>query len=256
MTTEAVARPIGSLSGDEVRALSRLKVFFGHQSVGADVIAGVGELLAGRPDLKWSVVESTEPLTGPALAHCPVGRNFEPLSKIQDFARVVRGGVGDTADVALFKFCYVDLKHGADVEGLFESYKAEMTELTRSYPRTKFAHVTVPIRGRREGWKLVVKRLLKRPDPFADDNATRYRFNELMRREYAGGGLLFDLAEAEATREDGTRCVTRWQGQTVPCMCPEYTYDAGHLNDRGRRVIAGKFLGFLAKLARGGTGVG
>jgi hypothetical protein len=39
-------------------------------------------------------------------------------------------------------------------------------------------------------------------------------------------------------------------------MCPEYTYDAGHLNDRGRRVIAGKFLGFLAKLARGGTGVG
>jgi hypothetical protein len=233
---------------DHLSALTGRRVFFGHKSVGASLVEAVEGFRAENPDVRLRVVESAAPdaLAEPGLAHARVGSNYDPASKIREFSRIVRGGIGDRADVALFKFCFVDVLHDTDVDELFAAYRAAMAELAAAYPRTRFAHVTVPIQGRRKDWRGQVRRLLGRLKPFAADNAARHRFNELLRREYAGRGVLFDLAAAEAVRPNGEACVVEAGGAAVPCLCPEYTHDGGHLNGRGRRVLAERFLAFLA----------
>jgi hypothetical protein len=246
--TTAVAQPSYTPNEEQLRSLARKRVFFGHKSVGANILEGVGEVIARFPGVGPRVVAADGGDTGPGIVHAGVGRNFDPLSKIEDFARRVRGGIGGSADVALFKFCFVDVDRSTDVVGLFEEYKAVVAELEAAYPTTKFAHATVPLNGVRRDWKGLVKRLLGRAGPYVEDNASRERFNELVRREYGGRGLVFDIAAAESVREDGTACTGQWDGRAVPCLCPEYATDGGHLSTRGRRRLAGYFLTFLAGL--------
>src|SRR5436309_3331411 len=57
-------------------------VYFGHQSVGSGVVAGV-ERLAQEHSLRLRVVQAREPatLTGPALIHFLAGQNRDYASK-------------------------------------------------------------------------------------------------------------------------------------------------------------------------------
>jgi hypothetical protein len=239
-----------SILRDHLNALAGRRVFFGHKSVGANIVAGIEQLLAANPGARLRVVASdlAEALAEPGLVHCQVGTNCDPDSKIADFARLVRAGIGDRADAALFKFCFVDVVEGTDGQRLFGAYKAAMGELAAAYPRTTFAHATVPLQGRRRDWKGRVKRLLGRLKPFAPDNAARHRLNELLRREYGPRGVLFDLAAAESLGADGAPSAVATGAGAVPCLCPEYTRDGGHLNDRGARAVAERFVTFLASL--------
>lgn len=237
---------------DHLATLAGRRVYFGHKSVGDDILTGVGQLLATSPAAQLRVVDSSTPetLAEPGLAHSEVGVNFDPESKIRDFERIVRGGIGDRADIALFKFCFVDVKRDTNLTALFDAYRRTMVDLVTAYPRTTFVHSTIPLQGRRRDWKGRVKWLLGRLKPFAEDNATRNRFNELFRREYGSSGKLFDLAAAESTHEDGRPCTINSAEGLAPCLCPEYTLDGGHLNPHGQRVVAEQFLAFLASVPR------
>jgi hypothetical protein len=243
----AAAKPRPT-SNPPLTALAARRVFFGHQSVGADILEGVREIRAATPGVLLQVTEVAGRVDLPSsgLVHARIGINSDPISKVRDFTQLVRDWVGDWADVALFKLCYVDVTRDTDVLRLFELYRVTMAELIVGYPTTRFAHVSVPLRVRQGGWKGRMKRLLGRPDRAVEDNAARHRFNELLRREYGDQGVLFDLAAAESTREAGDACVVETAGGRVPCLCPEYTHDGGHLNGRGRRAVAGRFLAFLA----------
>jgi hypothetical protein len=125
-------------------ARAPMKVCFGHQSVGQDVV----DALAAMPDLGLEVVETTDPeaFHKPVFAHFRVGTNGDGISKCRAFARVMEAGVGERADVAFFKFCYVDVTGDTDVGGLFHVYEDTMRELARAYPRVTFLHATVPLR--------------------------------------------------------------------------------------------------------------
>ena len=79
-------------------------------------------------------------------------------------------------------------------------------------------------------------------------NSARAEFNALMRARYAGSALLFDLARVQATAGDGVSVATGPQG--FEALRAEYTYDGGHLNERGRRHVAVALLNFLAEVAR------
>ena len=76
-------------------------------------------------------------------------------------------------------------------------------------------------------------------------------FNDLLREELGKEELLFDLALIEATFPDGTRNVHQKDGQSFHALVPEYTYDGGHLNEKGRRIVAEQLLIFLANLTEG-----
>lgn len=224
-------------------------IFFGHQSVGWNIIAGIEDLLKEQPDATLTIVkaEDVDGAQGPALIHAEVGQNYDPMSKLQAFDRFIRDGMGERADIAFFKFCYVDFDKNTDVDQLFAAYKQTMADLSSAYPETTFVYVTTPLMAPDPGIKGLLKGLLGRNEEVLA-NTKRQQFNELMRAEYAGKAALFDLAAAEATYPDGRACTISANGQSAPCLIGEYTYDGGHLNETGRQIVAGQLVKFLATL--------
>lgn len=241
---------LAPVSEQGLQAVSKKKIFFGHQSVGYDMVQGIADIANQHPAITLRVVESAAPeaFTAPLLAHARVGRNSDPESKIREFGERVRAGIGGRADIATFKFCYADFERNTDAARVFDLYRAAMAELAAAYPGTRFVHITVPLKATSRGWKTHIKNLLGRPHAFIPDNARRQEYNELMRKHYAGREPLFDLAGIEATDADGSLSFDKFQGKAVPSMVNAYTYDSGHLNERGRRLVAERFLALLASL--------
>jgi hypothetical protein len=225
------------------------KIFWGHQSVGFDILEGVD--LGGRRIIKkrLQVVDSTDPSVfdgAGALAHAALGSNADPRSKIDAFVDTMEGGMGNTADLAFLKFCYLDFQPGSDVRALFTDYKQAIDALALRYPETTFAHMTVPLTERQTGPKALIKKLMGRPIAGFEDNLKRYQFNLLLKVEYGAKSPIFDLAEIESIHPDGSRETVHVRDNIVPALVPAYTYDGGHLNQLGRQNAARRFLHFLA----------
>lgn len=235
---------------DTWTTLSQKTLFFGHQSVGYNILDGINDLMAEYPQIKLNIVETTaaSALEKPIFAHSKVGKNSMPQSKIDAFATFAEQTFGNKADIAFFKLCYVDIKPDTDVDALFAAYKNTMHELKQLYPKTTFVHVTVPLTTRQTGPKAWIKGLLGKPIWGVEDNINRNRFNELLRSEFGEQGLLFDLALAESTTADGTKSSFTKDGKRYNQLAPSYTYDGGHLNETGRKVVAERLLVFLANL--------
>jgi hypothetical protein len=231
-------------------ALSARRIYFGHQSVGADIVKGIQEITGAEKPVSLHVVEASGPAAfgQPVFAHSRIGENGNPDSKIDQFAAIIRGGVGNRADTALFKLCYIDIVAGTDVRKIFSHYKETMSLLKKAYPGTRFVHVTVPLTTLQTGPKAWVKRALGRPVSGYQDNITRSAYNELVRKEYAGTEPIFDLAKIEATFPDGKRSSFLENGLDIDTLVPAYTMDGGHLNELGRRRAAEGLLHVLEGL--------
>ena len=217
--------------------LSQKKIFFGHQSVGFNIIDGLKDIMKEYPQIKLNI-----------FAHARVGKNKDPKSKIDAFAHVMEKGIGNKADIAFLKFCYVDVMAGTDVHKVFTEYMNTMSRLKKTYPKTNFIHVTVPLTTRQTGIKARIKKLIGKPVGGYDDNIKRNEFNELLIKEYDGKEPVFDLAKVESTFPDGTQATFSKDGMTYYSMVPDYTYDGGHLNEIGRKKVAEQLLILLANL--------
>ncbi|MEW6442101.1 MAG: hypothetical protein AB1640_14285 [bacterium] len=248
-----------SVSRADLDRLSNSRIFFGHQSVGYDLMEGVASILNRRGDLRLNVVESDAPQTfgEPVWAHARVGQNRDPVSKIHAFRTVLEGGAGDKVDVAFFKFCFVDVKRGTDVEALFEAYRSHLESLKARFPRVQFVHVTVPLMTCPQSFASRVKRRIKtwlgRTDERAEDNLSRCRYNRLLVKEYAGKDPIFDLALIESQSPDGRRAGCAYRGEEVSSLAREYSRDGGHLNEQGQVHAAEQLLVLLAGI-RGNDG--
>jgi hypothetical protein len=158
----------------------------------------------------------------------------------------VNAGIGGTADVALFKFCYIDVDPSTDVARVFAEYESTMTALKARYPTTRFVHVTMPLRMVQSGPKALVKKALGQPLGGYAENMLRNTYNDKLRRAYEGKEPLFDLARIESTAADGSRTTFTSNGSEYFALNPPYTYDNGHLNDHGRLRAAEEFVRVLA----------
>jgi hypothetical protein len=237
--------------------LAQKRIWFGHQSVGYNIVEGMQEVLAENSHVQLNIINSNQPQTikTPGFVHFEVGNNTDPKGKINDF--FTRLGAAKTAkpDIAFFKFCYVDVaSYTPDVSQLFNDYKAAMTKLSKAHPETTFIPVTVPLTtepGGLEGLTSKAKnwvRTIAKGQGELSDNLARSKFNDLLRKEYAGKVPIFDLAKAESTTPDGKLQVFSQGGQRYFTLVPTYTDDGGHLNSIGRKVVAEQLLIFLAKL--------
>ena len=105
--------------------LSQKKIFFGHQSVGFNIIDGLKDIMKENPQIKLNIVETSNPadFNHPLFAHARVGKNTYPKSKIDAFADFMEEGIGNKADIAFLKFCYVDVMAGTDSQKVFDDYK-------------------------------------------------------------------------------------------------------------------------------------
>jgi hypothetical protein len=230
---------------NEWNQLSKKRIYFGHQSVGFNIVDGIEMHMTENHDLQLHIERGNELklFDNPVFAHSPNGKNGDPKSKINDFYQKMEEGLGNKVDIAGFKFCYVDFSTETDISDVFSHYKNKMNELTLKYPTVKFVHFTAPLMSLQKGPKGFVKKLLGK-DIGVEDNYAREKFNNLLRQEY-GHESIFDLAMYESLFSNGERNYTLENDEKVYSMVPAYTNDGGHLSKTGKYFISGELLLFL-----------
>ena len=232
--------PTGSaphIATDDLATVAGTRVFFGHQSVGQNVLDGVRTVYAshGQPT--------------PDIEDAYIGQNEQPLSKIEDFDAKVRGGLGEQLDVAMMKLCYIDITAETDTDELFETYRGTMARLEQDLPHVAFVHVTAPLMTEPGRLSSVKARLTGSTRYGPAENANRERLNTLIRREYADRHL-FDLAAVESTTPAGARVSGTHDGSEYFALYGGYASDSGHLNSTGAQTAAAAWLATVARAAR------
>lgn len=222
----------------------KCKIIFGHQSVGENIIDGVRDIIHDRSDIKLNIVgtENNDDTKTGGIAHFKIGENTKPLTKINEFSDIVNNAWGGKADVALFKFCYVDFNKNTNVDSIFKQYQDTITRLKNKYPDMVFIHATVPLVEMQKGLKAWIKKIIGRSDDNAESNMIRNQYNDLLRQSYFNNEPVFDIAELESTYPDGRRESFVVNGKEYFALAPVYTDDGGHLNQIGRKHIAEQFL--------------
>jgi hypothetical protein len=215
------------------------RVFFGHQSVGQNVLDGVRRLHGDRGD----------PV--PEIQDAYLGENENPLSKIEDFDARLRGGLGEQVDVAMMKLCYIDVTASTDIGALFDAYRSTLAALAQDHPALVLVHVTMPLTTELSRLSRLRARLTGNDRYGPDENVARERLNALIRAEYADGHV-FDLAAVESTRPDGSRVAGRHDGSDYFALYDGYASDLGHLNVVGAEVAARAWLATVSEATRDG----
>lgn len=248
MSQEISLASIKNIPESQWQKLAEKKIFFGHQSVGYNIVEGLEQIEKQDPRIKLAIVEikRASDLNKAEFAHTDIGENEDPYSKIQAFANYVEQGIGDRADIAFFKFCYVDINALSDVDKIFSEYRKTMEQLKQKYPLLIFIHATVPLSESKTTMRSLVKTMLGKED----HNIKRNQYNDLLRKTYHGKEPLFDLAQAESTRPDGSRSTFTKNGTTYYSLAEEYSEDGGHLNELGQEAVAQQLLLLLAQLAQ------
>ena len=231
--------------------LGNKKIYFGHQSVGYDIIDGVEFILNNNPDININIIEGSKLslFENPVFAHSKNGLNGDPKSKIDAFYKIVDEGLGGKVDIAGFKFCYADFNKNTDITNIFEYYKNKMNKISQKYPNVEIIHFTVPLRAIQTGPKAWVKKILNK-DVGIKDNYARQQFNELLINNFNGLSI-FDLAKHESTNLDKIREYTFVNDKKVYSMVPDYTIDGGHLSNKGKYYIGTQYLLFLTDITKG-----
>lgn len=249
-----VLEPSGTAADDLARA-GELRIFFGHQSVGENILSGVRALYGNSSQTEPQIVESSEKLTleGSFLQHALIGHNGDPAGKIRDFAKILDAGTGDNVQVAMMKLCYIDFNADTDVDELFRLYSETVDALQAKYPNVRFLHATAPLTeepGLTSTLKSTAKAWLRGRLYSTPENVVREKYNNLVRAKYGSTGRLLDIAAWEALRSDGSLTAKSAGGVTFLSLNPSLASDGAHLNDEGAKQLAGAFLHVVAEQQR------
>lgn len=255
MPNNIQGQSLAAVSGSAWEKLAGKRIFFGHQSVGKNILDGVEMILKENPAIRLKVVRYVGPslFVAPVFAHAEVGRNGDPGSKCEAFEQFVESGVGSRADIAFFKFCYTDIASEAEVLKTFDTYKSMIRRVKQRYPNLTLVHITVPLT--RSDTRLIamlktwIKKTVGKKGGGSYANIGRERLNSLLRKEYEGQDPLFDLAAIESTSPSGEPVTFSYEGKRYPSLYPGYTSDGGHLNESGKQVVAQRLLLLLARIA-------
>lgn len=234
----------------DLQTLSKARIYFGHMSVGGNIISGLESILAENRDIKLNIIERNPGKTLPDkfLLHSSIGKNTDPLSKCIDFKNIIELELKDKINYAMFKFCYIDISENTNIDELFVKYKKTMDKLVSTYSEIQFIHVTVPLQHIVSGPSVWIRELLGQPNNTKLANIKRNQFNELLRENYKNQPL-FDLASFESIHPNGSKEIFHYKSNTkYQGLIDNYTDDGRHLNDFGKRKIAGDFISQLAKI--------
>jgi hypothetical protein len=236
------------ITADDLAKVARTRVFFGHQSVGMNMLGGVPAIYSAHGMAAPPIdQEGTRPgINTGFVSHAFISENERPLLKIGDFDAKMRSGIGEQVDVAMMKLCYIDIMSDTDVGALLTRYRETIIALERDFPRVSFVHATAPLMTEQGSLSKLKSRLTRSSRGAPAENAARERLNAMIRHEYAGGHL-FDLAAAESTAPDGSRATGTYQGQVYYRLYEGYASDSGHLNGEGARVAATAWLQAIAQ---------
>lgn len=235
----------------EIRRLQSKVIYFGHQSVGNNIVHGLESILKTTPDINLSILEAQEldKISTGVFAHSRVGENFNPKAKDNDFTNIINMLSSKVnLDCAFYKYCYIDIRSDTDIYELFSHYNENYQRLRKLHPEITFIHITTPITVVQKGLRAWVKKIIGRPIGGYADNIKRNDFNDLMRSEYYETELVFDLARLESTHQNGNRELFRSGNARYEALVPEYASDGRHLNLSGSEYIARELLNYLAEI--------
>lgn len=243
--TKIISDKINNVSEQKLGELSKKKIFFGHRSVGENILDGIKDIILDNPKIKFNIKETRESsdFEYPVFAHSGIGKNGNPASKIDDFKSVIEKGVGNKVDMAFFKFCFVDVNAKTNLDELFNYYTKTISTLESEYPKVKFIHFTVPLTTIQTGIKAEIKKLVGRPLDGVDDNIKRNLFNQMLIKKYSN--KVFDLARLESTFPNGKKNEFTKKNARFAYLIQEYSDDGGHLNNTGRKIAALGLVEFL-----------
>ena len=230
------------ISQKDVTNLSGEKIYFGHQSVGYNIINGI-KLIANENNTKLDIIEGLPGKDSkPGFYHTTIGKNLDPLYKIDDFVAKMESGVAQHVDIAFFKFCYVDFSYSTDIDQVFEHYKESMIKLKTEFPNTKFIYCTAPLVAESSKIKSLLRFLLGRKSSDKLDNIQRNKFNQLIHNEFDNKELVFDIAKFESNND---RVFFLNGSNKIFTLYSGFTSDGGHLNTTGSKIVASGLLNLL-----------
>ncbi len=226
------------------------KIYFGHQSVGQNILQGL-QMLIGKNGVKINILDFNKDdlPEGNFFIHSKIGKNREPYSKCDDFAKNLQSGLGEKIDIAFMKFCFVDIMADDDPEQIFDYYRKTLDSLKSEFPDVTFIHVTVPLTVLDPAWKVIIKKILKKKLGSYIANVKRHEYNEMLKKYYKND-LIFDLAKAEATYQNGELNTFSYGGKTYMSLIAEYSNDGAHLNELGQITVANELLKTINSIAR------
>ena len=235
--------PSTQLTRGEWDTAAARAVYFGHQSVGDNMLDGLRQIADAErwPQLRITEVAASTTGVRPALFHGKIGQNGDPVSKVRAFREAIDGGLGNSVDIAVMKFCFWDIRHETDIDAVFSEYKSTMNDLAQRFPQVTFVHATVPLVAADMDWKARVRRLMGMTTPTDIDNRTRERLNERIRSEYASRGIVLDIARAEMDESVASG---------APALAASLSSDGAHLNNPGRRRVGAAFVKALSAAAQ------
>lgn len=246
---QLIEKTISDITPDQWKALSQAKIYFAHKSVGEGIVQGLKDVMVIHPIINLKIIngDSPEQADNGVFLHSYIGHNSNPQSKMEDFECKLGSGLGDKLDYAILKFCWADILPNTDVKDVFNQYKEVVSRVQSKYPNIQIIHFTIPLTSNETGFQAFVKKIkdvikiiIGKINYY--ENNQRNMLNEMMRKEYQGKSLLFDLAEIENGSQPDII-----NGVVNQSFSPDYTDDGAHLNQKGRIVVAENFLVFLAE---------
>lgn len=242
---------IGDTPQEAWKTLMQKNTFFAHMSVGYDILDGARRKEKDVPSFAYPIVEMEEATEcdSPGLYHGKLGHNGDPIAKIKSFREMMLSMQSSPPDLALMKFCYVDISADTDTEQIFSEYHKMIQQLQEALPKTRFLHCTAPLTSgplsAKEKIKETIRPLLGKMTE-ALCNEKRDQYNQMLYNAFEKD-TIFDIAQLESTTPEGHPCLN--QGR-IPMHFVGYTTDGGHLNQVGQDRLGQQFLIFLTKNAQ------
>ena len=225
---------------EKFEIVSRHRIFFGHKSVGDDIVDGLRLISTknAKPPLKILLIDQPSADTVPAayFLHAKIGKNGDCISKAAAFSVNMDDVRLKDVEVVLFKFCFIDFNTDTNVDSVFSIYADTLKMLEGRFPRVKFIYATVPLLSR-YGYSGPIKGRLKELFGMKNDNIVRARYNNKIRQTFPERRI-FDIARIECTDSEGNSNFDVVNGDTVYHLFDEYSYDGGHLNQIGQKLVA------------------
>jgi hypothetical protein len=254
MPAPVTARPASPTGARPARwsAIGGRTVYFAHQSVGAEIVAGV-EALTRAYNLPIHIVQNPEPIspTRPAFVHFFAGDRRDYASKNAAILRLLESPTRAPHPLVILKYCHGDIKGPGDGTAMFEAYRDTVDTIQFEHPDVTVVHATIPLTTIAENaLKSGTKLFLGLPSE-REVAVARHRYNELLRTEFGASEPIFDVARVQSTRPDGSIERFAFGGAFIETLAPQNTSDGYALAPACRTVAAAELLEVLADVIEG-----
>lgn len=236
---------------NKIKIISHENIYFGHRSVGENIIAGLNKLISenGRHAVIIKDFKNSSQIESNYFMHSNIGQNGDPKSKFEEFSRIVNDLVSKNLDVAMMKLCFVDITKNTNLDEVFGSYVKMIDSLQNKYPNLTIIHFSVPLKTK-PSLLVKIKNMIKGRDDYdLQDEVARNKYNELLYLKYSKDKI-FDLAEIESTYPNGKREFVNVEGKPCYILIKDYTDDGGHLNTVGQQVVSEKLINKLFEIIK------